>query len=1294
MFMEEKNMTRKKSVTQSIVAIALVLLLAMGVLATFVTTRGVRTGAFANGFTSDYDTKADMIASHLALNERIAEEGMVLLTNEIVNPSAGIGDQRRGLPLQGANPSVTVFGRAAFNPIFTTGGDILAQDPIQQANPDAIIDSLTDAGIRVNQAALNAFSGLTGAHDFAQRNGFYDATRGANSAALIASYTNYNDAAIVVLTATGASSEWDGRRVTAEQAYPNGDMHHGGVMHNRMIDRAQMEILAHATTHFESVIVLFMDTLAMDIPWLLQNNVQSFEAVRDADGATIAGAGGRTFNDAFTVDFGRIHAGMQIGRPGFNGFAPVGRLLQGTATPSGRLSDVWPAGFQYNPTWQNTGNNMRTNGAQLRTEDGLGLRPGSGRIDYQENIFMGMHYYETRGFVEQQAVLAANASATEAEQWAWYDTHMAFTLGHGLSFTSFDWEITSQNIAANANLNYDHVITMEVLVTNTGDVAGREVVQLYYTAPYTLGGIEKSHVVLGDFQTTDLLAPGASQTLTVSIPVRDMASFDWDNRSGLAPDGGFVLSAGTYTLRLMRNAHVRSQVLSVDFNVAVASRITYSRNGEEVRNQFNDVNDEIIARANRVDVSTRRIEMSRENFAETFPVTPSHDEMIITDAEFLNRDALRGREGTATAWDPAWDIGQPWYVPAGDLRPFATEEERAATILAGGPSLTLRDLMDAEHNDARWQTLIDYVTLDEALYLVNLTGYGTHALEFIGKPRTMSSNGPDGGWRGGGLLGTNPDNNGLAPVRFADSIHRAQTFSQEIAFLWGRALAEHGLWGNSDAKNAGDNAAVYSYNGMYAPTVNLIRSPFQARVREIYSSDAFLSGMMGANMALGMESLGGYVYMKHFAMHEDAMTFRGDFDFAGDSGSLTTAQRGDGLGIWANEQAMREIYFWAFQLIIERGSRDIAVMSSFSRIGHTWAGGSWALQTQVLRNEWGFRGYVINDIDIHHFLIAQQWIRAGTDGNLTFANAMPGAVGRPARRLANHPDANTPTQIMSIRRAVKNILWITSRSNAMQAPLGSAIRFNNFSEQSRTAYVGLEFSLDLHAPIRSAWVHGANGSTNIEGWVGFDWNTRNVNLAPITFAITDGVLPAGLTLSNGVISGNAVGLGAGVYTIEVTASAEGFIPYVAEFDIIMGGTLSDAIEDIWARLAALEARMEAVEAILNGRLSAGQLDTLIETSIAAAVEGEIAEAIAVATSGALSALEVQALIDAATSGALTTQQVADMINYAIAVNNDASSGCMGTDSIIMFSILAVALLGLALFVAIPKIQAKVKTKAE
>ena len=1291
------NKMTKRSVQKSIIAFVVAIALAASVLAAFVLAPTRLVGAAANGFVSEFDTKAEMTAASLALNERIAEEGMVLLTNE-----------DNALPLAN-NSRVTVFGHAARAPVQRSGGDHIGEnDPnsVQFLNPNAIFDSLTASGLVVNPAVRAA--AFTGGNDWAGRNSFYDVTR--TNQAIRASYQTYSDAAIVVLRATAAPSRFDGRDVTEAQAWPHGNMHEeGSVFHNRGLDRAQFEILAEATAHFETVIVLINDTITMELGWLNYNEVVTFGAVRDANGDIIDGAGGRTFNQEFSVDFSRIKAGMIIGVPGVNGFGAVGRLLRGTANPSGRLVDVYANNFQYNPTWFNSGHNLRQYGGAILNPEGnpmivapafMGFMPGgpaSNRTDYQEGIFMGMHYYETRAYDEMRAVLTAEGVGAgiipEEELWAWWYSHVAFPFGHGLSYTTFNWAF--EGAAPYGAMTATSSFTFNVRVTNTGDIAGREVVQMYYTAPWVEGGIEKAHVVLAGFEKTDILAPGASQVLTFTLDARDMASYDWNNVGPLnLPNGGYVLSAGDYQVRFMRNSHARAEVLSTTFNIAAPIHVRYAIDGETViENQFNDVNEVILARAAAtVAAADRRVEFSRSNWEGTFPTPPTINNMTMTEAEHIARfDILRGAAGNRPdAWQPEWDIDQPWYVEASQLRNFAVASgtgENAIRTLHNGTTvpntpgaqapILLHELTGADLYDARWDTLIDYMTLEEALVLTNLSGYMTHAVNFVGKPRTMQSNGPDSGWRGGGLPAA--AQMGQAPVRFASPVTIASTWSPEVAYLMGKMIAEIGLWGNSDSAAAGDNANVFSYNGWYAPTVNLMRSPFPlaSRVEEMYSSDPFLSGMIAANIARGVRELGGYVYMKHFAVHENgnaADGFRGGLGLPSDQEGRRT-----GLSIWVNEQALREVYLWAFELIVRHGGAQ-AVMTTFSRIGYMWGGGSYALLTQVLRREWGFRGKVLGDIQMHGFLVAQQWIRAGKDANLTTANTFAQGAGANwapnGQRLwgdGTHgagtgvmtvEGANTPTQIMNIRRAVRNILYVTANSNAMQAPLGAAIRFSNPSIVSRTATTGEEFSLNLRAPLRNTQSANIN---NIAGWTGFDWNTRNTgNLinAPLNFESVTG-LPAGLTMETGtganagLITGTPTGA-TGVYEVEVTVSATGFIPYTATITIVV---LSDAETLLHERIAELERLMAQMQNSFNQ-----QVNDLIAAWITAALAqgnpgmpmfgvpatpaGLIRQAIDSAVAGLQNAEQVNALIAAAVSAALgdaiTTEQVESMITTALA----------------------------------------------
>ncbi|MDR1093524.1 MAG: glycoside hydrolase family 3 C-terminal domain-containing protein [Clostridiales bacterium] len=1066
--MHRLNPTKHRKAAFAFVAVLLVCALAFTV-----PNAGLPASA---AFVSEYGSKAEATAAGSALNERIAQEGMVLLKNE--------GNLLPLTTRKGTNSTkISVFGVKSVAP---NGGGSAGEDlsaGTTRVSSD-IYSSLKDANFIVNPVVEAQYRDWTSKMEtVSQYPDFPEAgmvTRPkfdsdlkimsafeAEKAALRESYAAYGDAAVVVLSATGAGTAFNGRTVTDKTAYLSYNESSqklddpSEVLHAYSLDRAQFALLDEACGQFENVIVVVNTSKPIELGFLKDST------------------------------YSNIKAAILAGEPGENGFNALGQILCGQVNPSGRLVDTYANGFQNNPSWQNFGAYTKKDGVDeylaagnYLTQEGA-TRAEAGYVDYEEGVYVGYRYYETRGF-------------TESDGGVWYGNNVVYPFGYGLSYTDFDWNIVKTSPEANENSPYtaitkDIAISVQVEVTNTGSRIGKDVVELYYTAPYTAGGIEKAHVVLGDFAKTKLLAPGESEILTLRLDASDMASYDWNDANSNSHKG-YELEGGDYEIKLMRNAHDAED--SVIYTVASTVNITEAKaTGNTVENRFDDVNTVV--------TNSSRTVLSRNNWTGTWPTTPTETERKIGDDEF----AAWNVTGSGSAYLPAaYDTGKPWAeAVAPTFADAGTRPAEAAVMLA--------DLAGKNFDDPLWEDLLDELTLEEAIELVNYGGYETRGVPYIGKPSTFDTDGPQG-WTGTGVGGS-------SLTRFATAPVVASTWNTELAYELGKMIGEQGLWGNSDL-----GLGVKSYNGWYSPAMNTHRSPMDGRYTEYYSEDGVLAGLVAANTSLGARSKGAYVYMKHFALHEDGGTLRGAMFNTTDVGKTS------GMSVWCDEQAMREVYFKPFQIMVEKGA-CIAAMSSFSRIGSTWAGGSYALLTQVLRDEWGFNGMVVTDIAIYTFCNPQQMVRAGGDFVLSAAGL---GLVLPGVSLLNDAQSNTPTQLAAIRKAAKNILYVTVNSNAMQIPNGAAVRY------TQKALPNGEVGAAYGNTVAATGFSGAAAQ-------GFYWNTSYTGYSPLSFAVTAGALPEGLTLnaSTGAIDGTPTAKGS--YTFTVTVSASGYAPASAAFTV-------------------------------------------------------------------------------------------------------------------------------------------------
>ncbi len=670
-----------------------------------------------------------------------------------------------------------------------------------------------------------------------------------------------------------------------------------------------------------------------------------------------------------------VDAVIWVGGPGSSGFNALGDILAGKVDPSGRTADIWPADFTADPAFPNAGEAVRY--TDIGDKDvAAGGADNNDRaahtVAYEEGIYMGYRWYET----------AAKENTLD------YDDTVVYPFGYGLSYTSFE-----KNAEWSENADG---YTVNVTVKNTGTMPGKEVVQLYFSAPYAAGGIEKAAVELGDFAKTRLLAPGETDRLTLSLSKRDMASYDY--KGVKAEGGGYVLEKGDYTLSVRENSHNVSAGGNMTRTVHVANDVIYTQNGmredgdrlietEAAKNRFNDLSAMFAPGKGHASL------LSRADFRGTFPSAPSEaqrkaKEIVLT----YETDGKTVSRTVAEMLKP--------FDPAAQLR----DENASMPETNAAKDLVLSNMRGIPYGDGVWENYLDQLTEDDYkkanLVLVN-GAYNTGKIDSLGKADTKDFDGPQGFSSLWGSTGC---------CAYCSEVVIASTFNTALAREMGIAIGEESLAEENDIQ------------GWYGPAMNIHRSPFAGRNFEYYSEDPFLSGKIAAAVVEGAASKGCYAYIKHFALND-----------------TETARIGN-LCTWADEQTLREIYLEPFRYVVQNakvrmkytadtnGTVSVrtmpactALMSSFNRIGGTWAGGSYPLMRQVLRDEWGFRGLTISDFNLYDFMDPDQGIRAGTDLQLTWAT-----------NKSDFQDTSDPVTRQAIRQAYKNMCYTVANSNRMQ----------------------------------------------------------------------------------------------------------------------------------------------------------------------------------------------------------------------------------------------------------------------
>lgn len=728
------------------------------------------------------------------------------------------------------------------------------------------------------------------------------------------SYVDYSDAALVVITRIGGEGFDLPRYQGDSEGAVSPDSHY------LELDQNEIDLLTAVTDGtFKRVVVVF-------------NTPSSFEATFLKDSAYAA------FAD-------KIDAAVWIGFTGSNGITALGEILNGDVNPSGRLVDTWAADFTKNPSFVNFGTGCLPDTTD-KYDGGMYYS-----VDYEEGIYVGYRYYETRG-------------ETDGEDW--YNANVVYPFGYGLSYTTFDWTVGD---ASASEIELGTTITVPVTVKNTGSVAGKDVVQLYASAPYTLGGIEKAHKVLVGFAKTKLLQPGESETVTVSFDPYSAASYDYRdaNSNGFS---GYELETGEYTLYVSRNAHESEKAIAL--NLAADVQIgTDPTTDSEVVNRYTD-SENFLDSDWQLDTM-----LSRADWEGTWPTPQTAQQHAGTDRLY---EEIRSEEhNNPTDFDSE---EYPWFG-----------EE---------PTLTLRDLLpsaEAEgyepvvsYDDERWEELMMGCDEEEMIALINNGAYHTLAMESVGLPATIHGDGPSGFT----CFMSKEQVNGTC--QYVSEPVMASTWNINLMNELGEAIGEEGT--------IGDKATGQPYSSIYAPGVNIHRSPFGGRCSEYFSEDPFISGMMGAAEVQGIQSRGVLPTVKHFVANEQE----------------THRSIGGDLS-WLSEQALREIYLKPFEYTVKLGETR-GIMTSFNRIGTRWTGGDYRLLTEILRNEWGFNGLVICDFNtIPQYMIPRMMFYAG--GSLDLATQQSA--------MWTDCDSSDAGDAIVLMRAVKDVMYALVNSNAMNA---------------------------------------------------------------------------------------------------------------------------------------------------------------------------------------------------------------------------------------------------------------------
>lgn len=803
--------------------------------------------------------------------------------------------------------------------------------------------------------------------------------------------------------------------------------------------------------------------------------------------------------DSDTVD-----AILWIGQPGPTGLDGVGQILNGEYNPSGRTVDIWTADHKQDPTWVNFGDYSQnsydeetgtylqtpTNGINDAYDSEGNPVAGTQFVEYEEGIYLGYRYYETA---------AAEAASGNYEGFV-YDEQVIYPFGYGLSYTTFAQEIVTEadalESAINAASGLDDKVSVQVKVTNTGKVAGKEVAQLYVHAPYFEGGIEKAEVTLVSFAKTDILEPGESQVLMLDIRVGDIASFDY-NDANKNDYKGWEIEAGDYEFRLQENSHNEIDSLAV----TLTAKTTSLDNDDDATNNTplsnGDDFDTLINIKDKDSEGTMKM-MSRSDFAATFPTAPGPEDRVFGDrvVDIMSiEDGTAGEQSNEGRYSGYYNSSDdresdPWYkttedIPAGWTQ--ATAED-AAKREGGKTAVQLKDMADLDYwsdevididghpydgktEAAAWIEFMNQLTYDEMETLLVAGGYKTPGLAAAGKDQASDKDGPS-------QLGSG--------FNYCCEVVISSTWNTGLVYKQGILI--------------GNDSLFLNVPGWYGPAMNTHRSPFTGRNFEYYSQDPVQGGVIAAAVVSGFQTKGGYVYIKHFAINDQETERRN-------------------LSTFLSEQTAREIYLKPFEYAVKDGGAK-GIMTCFNRIGVIPGSGCYPLMQTITVEEWGFRGqyvsdYYYSDMGKANFLVRSGNMPLGTYSglnNLTgewddtlrdgMGNVRDGNVGQDGKM----PESST--QYYAVRMAATKIMWVGANTNVNENGLDKsafAAQTVNFVEQ-------------------------ISGSANIAA------NTEKLGSENVKYSVTKGTLPEGLSFNaDGTISGIASASGSTEVTVTLTA---------------------------------------------------------------------------------------------------------------------------------------------------------------
>ena len=813
--------------------------------------------------------------------EDIAGEGMVLLKNDDMLP---LKDQR----------NINLFGWSSINPVYGGAGSGSINDlwPIV-----SLEEGLENAGFQLNTELHDFYENYTSSRpkmsESKQAWTLPEPTADMYTEDLMNNAKDFSDVAVVVISRIGGEGYNDMPKDLSQVAYDsNSDKYDDFPEGHHYLELSQTEkdMVDTVCNNFDNVLLLY-------------NSAHSFEL-------------------GFVEEHPEIKSVIWCPGTGNVGFNALGKILTGEVNPSGRTSDTFVYDLTNTPWWNNSDQLVYTNMEDMAVtsyrRDGTEMVTKPKFTNYVEGIYVGYKWYETAA----------------AEKFIDYEKTVQYPFGYGLSYTDFTQ--TMSEIQENGN-----EISFDVTVTNVGDTAGKDVVEVYVNPPYTNGGIEKSAANLLTFEKTDLLESGESQEIHISFSKDDLASYDDQNANA------YVLEEGDYQISINKDSHniLDSKIYTVEKAQVYDKEARESDNIPAV-NQFDFAN-------GGVTYLSRKDGFANYDAATAAPASVELPEEYID--TYYNND----------------NFDYSMYI----------DESVEMPVTGANNGIKLADMRGLAYDDPKWEDFLDQLTVDEMSDLSGMAGFQTAAVKSVDKVATVDCDGP---------ASINNNFTGTGSIGFPVAVMIASTWNKDLAYKFGESI--------------GKMANEMNVNGWYAPAMNTHRTPFGGRNFEYYSEDGVLAGNIAANAVAGAKSRGVYSYIKHFAMY--------------DSNAMM-------VSIWSNEQAMREIYLKPFEYAVKDGGAN-AVMEAWCYIGNRWAGSCSELLKTVLRDEWGFEGFVLTDNFAN-----SGWGYMNAD--IAFNNGVDALLTTYDSGLNRMSDLTAASNVAVLRNASKNIMYTVVNSSAYES---------------------------------------------------------------------------------------------------------------------------------------------------------------------------------------------------------------------------------------------------------------------